>query len=137
MSSAKDDRLRKLLQSTELNKPGSSFTDEVMKEIQGEVVFNPLLKSILKNAPVENPKEGFTNEVMSHLEASDFKLSDVSIIGKKVWLTISGVVAFLVLIALFGRSESNYSVPSYFNEVGKLLHPILTLLNSIPSISFI
>lgn len=137
MANQRDDKLRRLLQRAELNKPGASFTDEVMKEIESEVVTSPLLKSLLKNVPIENPKEDFTHIVMDQLEVSDFKTSEVSIISGKVWLAISVILVLLILVAFTGRPENNPSTFSYFHEIGKSLHPIITFLNSIPSISII
>src|SRR5437899_2258883 len=99
MNNHKDDQLRKLLQSAELNAPGASFTDEVMNEIQGEVVFNPLLKSMLKNVPIKGPSENFSYDVMNQLEISHFKLADRSIISKNAWLMVSVFITLLVLIA--------------------------------------
>ena len=137
MTNQKDDKLRKLLQGVELNKPGSSFTEEVMKEIQTDVVFNPLLKSMLKKAAIKGPSENFTYGVMDQLEISDFKLVDQSIISKKAWLIISCLMTLLVLIAFFGGRKNNSSLPSYFSEIERSLHPILTYLKAIPSISLI
>jgi hypothetical protein len=137
MTNQKDDKLRKLLQGVELNKPGSSFTEGVMKEIQSEVVFNPLLKSMLKNTSIEGPSENFTYDIMGQLEVSDFKLADQSIISKKVWLIASVLVVLLVMIALSGQQENNPSISPYFNGFRNSLHPILTYLNSIPSITLI
>jgi len=137
MTSQKDNKLKKLLQRVELNNPGASFTEEVMKEIQSEIVFNPSLKSMLKNASIEGPSENFSYGVMDRIDVSDFKLADQSIINRKVWLIVSGFMAVLVLIAFFGGRESSPPVSSYFNEVGRSLHPILTYLTAIPSISII
>jgi hypothetical protein len=137
MTNQKADKLRKLLQSAVMNKPSSSFTEEVMKTIQSEVTINPLLKSILENTPLKGPSENFTYGVMSRLEVSDFKIADESIISKKVWLMVSGLVVLLVLVALSGRQENNPSVSSYFNEVKYSLQLILTYLNAIPAISVI
>jgi len=137
MNNQKEDRLRKLLQRVELNNPSPSFTEEVMKEVQTEVAFNPLLKSILKNAFIEEPGENFAQGVMNQLEISDFKRAEQSIISKRTWLIVSGLGVLLVMIALFRPRENNPSVPSYFNEFKNSLHPILTYLDTIPSISLI
>src|ERR1044071_1403798 len=116
MSNKKDERLRKLLQRVELSKPGDSFTEEVMTEIQSEIVFNPSLKSILKIAPIENPQRDFTRAVMNKLEVTEFETPGTSIISKKAWYAISGLTILIVAFAFSTKSEINHSVISYVTE---------------------
>lgn len=126
----KDDRLKKLLQRAELDKPGDSFTEGVMAEIQSESVFNPALKSILKSAPIETPGEDFTQAVMNSLGA-DLETPGTSIISKRAWYAISGFVVIILASAFFGKSEINHSVFSYASEFGKMIHAISAYLGDI------
>lgn len=102
-----EDKFRKLIQSIDLDAPGISFTDNVMKilESQEELNLHPALKSVLKNELLAEPSFEFSDNLMSHIQPKANRILE-PIITKKIWLIISGIVTmilFLVLINFYSN----------------------------------
>lgn len=115
-------KIEEILKSLPAQSAPSSFTTNVMNDLQGltqeEWVKDERLGALLKTSVIESPSNNFVNKVMDKIEASAMDVYQ-PLISKRMWILIT--VAFVALIGyvLFGKSTSQ--VPGFMTKATPLL----------------
>ena len=129
MSKKEEHKIKKLIQSIELDTPSKNFTEKVMSKINyatsDEPVKDPVLTSLLKKNVLEVPSVDFAARVMSQIQ-SDGITEYKPIISKKIWGVLSFLFASSVVFVLFTGSTSSNSlyVSKYSAVLGKIVKSI-------------
>ena len=129
MSKKEEHKIKKLIQSIELDTPSKNFTEKVMSKINyatsDEAVKDPVLTSLLKKNVLEVPSVDFAARVMSQIQ-SDGITEYKPIISKKIWGVLSFLFASSVVFVLFTGSTSSNSlyVSKYSAVLGKIVKSI-------------
>ncbi|GAB3516200.1 hypothetical protein [Emticicia fontis] len=136
MAQDKKDKLKKLIQSVELDQPKIDFTAIIMQKIEAKesLVTNPALDSLLEKHLIETPSVDFTQKVMLGIERLDKKVVYEPIIRKKVWYGV-GIAAALVitLVSFLGKpSETTVQSPPLASHINQVTGHIITQINSLP-----
>lgn len=138
MAQDKDDKLKKLIQSVELDQPKVDFTAIIMQQIEAQesLVSNPALQVLLEKHLIESPSVDFTENVMMGIERLDKKVVYEPIISKKVWCGISIAAALLIILVSFlGKSsKTNIDVPPLANNINQLTGKIILQINGLPTL---
>ena len=102
-----DDKLKKLIQNIDLDEPGASFTDNIMKmvETKEELNLNPVLLSVIKNELLAEPPFEFSDNLMANIQPETTEISE-PIVTKKAGVIISGAGIIMLLLILL-TSHSN------------------------------
>lgn len=134
----KEDKLKKLIQTVDLDQPKADFTESVMKEIQLQesLVINTALQSVLEEHIIESPSIDFTQKVMLSVERSDKKVVYKPIISKKVWYGV-GIAASLIitLISIFGKSAQTSNTPlPLATPINQVTGKIIQKINALPTL---
>ncbi len=111
MPKKEEHKIKKLIQSIELDKPSENFTEKVMSRINyvtsDEALKDPALTSLLKDYGQEFPSVNFVNRVMTQVQKnviSGYK----PIISKKVWSVIFSLfTSFIVYVLIAEPASSN------------------------------
>ena len=126
MSKKEEHKIKKLVQSIELDTPSENFTEKVMSKINyatsDEALKDPVLTSLLKKNVLEVPSINFAAKVMSQIQ-SDGITEYKPIISIKVWSLLSFLFVSSVVFVLFiGSKSSNSSyVSKYSDAIGKIV----------------
>jgi hypothetical protein len=110
----KKDKLKKLIQSVDLDQPKADFTDSIMKkiELQESLIINPVLDALLEKHLIEMPSVDFTQKVITGIESSDKKVVYESIISKKTWYGVGMAAALIVtLVGFLGHPSQTAAKP--------------------------
>lgn len=138
MAQDKDDKLKKLIQSVELDQPKVDFTAIIMQQIEAQesLVSNPALQVLLEKHLVESPSAGFTQNLMMDIERLDKKVVYEPIISKEVWYSVSIAAALLItLVSFVGKSsKTNIDVPPLANNINQLTGKIILQINGLPTL---
>ena len=138
MAQGNEKKLRKLIQSVELDQPKADFTELIMKEIQLQesLVINTVLQSVLAQHIIETPSIDFTQKVMTGIEHLDKKTVYKPIIGKKVWYGIGVAATLLVaIVSLFSKSSQTVNKPLTFaNNINQLTSQLILRINGMPTL---
>lgn len=138
MEQNNEQKLKKLIQSVELDEPTADFTAILMQKIasQETIITNPALDSLLEIYLIEAPSVDFTQKVMMDIENLDRKLVYEPIISKKMWYAI-GIAAALImaLVSFFGRSVqmSNKPLP-LATPINQITGKIIVQINALPTL---
>lgn len=117
----KDEILKKLIKSIDLDEPRKSFTDDIMRKVEvGEELSlkNALLLN-LKKELIAEPSLGFSESIMADIRRQEAKISR-PLFSRKVGLIIAGLGIILLLFALFksGSSLKHLKMDFYFSNLG-------------------
>ena len=129
MSKKEEHKIKKLIQSIELDTPSKNFTEKVMSKINyatsDEAVKDPVLTSLLKKNVLEVPSVDFAARVMSQIQ-SDGITEYKPIISKKIWSVLLLLFVGSVVFVLFTGSTSSNSlyVSKYSAVLGKIVKSI-------------
>jgi hypothetical protein len=138
MAENNEDKLKKLIQSVDLDQPKADFTESLMKEIrlQESLVINTALQSVLVHHIIETPSIDFTQKVMMGVEGLDKKVVYEPIIPKKVWYGIGIAASLLItLVSLFSKSSQTSSKPLPFaNNINQITGQIILQINAMPAL---
>jgi hypothetical protein len=138
MAQDKEDKLKKLIQSVEPDKPTDDFTAILMQKIDAQESFvtNPALDALLEKHLIEVPSIDFMQKVMMGVERLDKKAVYEPIISKKVWYGF-GIAASLIitLISVFGKSGQTSSTPlPLANGINQVTGKIILQINALPTL---
>ncbi len=136
MAQDKEDKLKKLIQSVEPDKPTDDFTATLMQKIdvQESLVANPALDALLEKHLIEVPSIDFLQKVMMGVERIDKKVVYEPIISKRVWYAV-GITATLIitLVSFFGKpAQTSFQSPPLATHINQITGQIITQINSLP-----
>src|SRR4051794_3097554 len=106
----KEDKLKKIIQSVELDDPGLPFTDGIMEIIQTreELKLAPAILSVLETELLAEPPFQFTENLMASIKPAQNRIPN-PIISRKFWLLVSGIATFtLITVLLNSHSQSKH-----------------------------
>ena len=139
MTHGKEDKLKKLIQSIELDQPKADFTGIIMQQIEAQesLIIYPALDALLEKHLVESPSIDITQKVMMGIEYLDKKVVYEPIINRKVWYAL-GIAATLIitLVGLGGKSSppSGKSLP-IANTINQITGQIIAQVKGLPSLA--
>ncbi|MFD2522206.1 hypothetical protein [Emticicia soli] len=138
MAQDKEDKLKKLIQSVELDQPKADFTATIMQQIEAQesLVSSVALQVLLEKHLMESPSADFTENVMMDIERLDKKVVYEPIISKEVWYGVSIAAALLItLVSFVGKSsKTNIDVPPLANNINQLTGKIILQINGLPGL---
>lgn len=138
MAQDKEDKLKKLIQSVELDQPKADFTYTIMHQIEAQesLVSNLALHTLLEKHLIESPSADFTENVMIGIERLDKKVVYEPIISKKVWYGISIAAILLIFLAssLGKSSQTNSVAPPLANNINQLTGKLILQINALPTL---
>lgn len=138
MEQNNEEKLKKLIQSVDLDQPTADFTAILMQKIESQeaIVTNPALDSLLEIYLIEAPSVDFTQKVMMGIEHLDRKAVYEPIISKKMWYAIGIAAALIIaLISLFGSTvqTSNKPLP-LAAPINQITEKIIIQINALPTL---
>jgi hypothetical protein len=122
MATRKDDRLKRLIQTLEPDKPAPDFIGRVMQEIRMEQQeeLNPALKAVLQGNVVEKPTVDFTSVVIAQIAAMDQQLAERPIISKRAWYAIAAFVVGVMVAIGFTSGTASLPPNSATLSIGRI-----------------
>jgi len=126
MSKKEEHKIKKLIQSIELDKPSENFSEKVMSKINyitsDEALKDPTLTSLLRDYGQDFPSVNFADRVMAQVQKdviSEYK----PIISKKVWSVIFFLfVSFIAYVIITEPASTNNT---YISRYSILLEKVI------------
>ena len=126
MSKKEEHKIKKLIQSIELDKPSENFTEKVMSKINyatsDEALKDPTLTTMLKHYGQEFPSINFADRVMAQVH-KDVAVEYKPIISKKVWSVIFSLFTSFIVYVLIAEPASTNN--PYISRYSTLLEKFI------------
>jgi len=108
------------------DKPSSTFSSEIMKEIGDEPQRNIQLQSLLLRHAIEQTSVNFTENVLSCVKRGEFKSSIQPVISRKTWGVVAMASTILTVWILFSNPVPGSGLQNYFLDLGKRINKFVS-----------